>query len=374
MELLPMGSAKMSNASDFLLVGFDTSPGSDRDVLRIFAAPGLVRVDSWDRLSAALIECDLHVAVVGDPIGWADTFMVVREIRNRFPNCFVLIISSSESDRLATEAMKLGLLEYTQTDAIHTSSGHATPGSAGTEELVSSGMGRDCDAKGLKEGVYDSRFYLLLSNAGVGAFRCTTDGLVLWMNEAFRRMMGESIQSNGQSVQQSGPRITAASFTSFLKQVVQSDSVCHIDYTVEQPDEASRAFRLHARRQQLPGMDLGIEGLMEDITSQNLAQTLKFQALRAREKLSRLTLRERHVLDEVVLGSMNKSIARRFDISEKTVERHRSNVMKKLEVNSVAELVRLTNFADLPTAFVDLHTTFGDQPNAFVDLPNAGFP
>lgn len=359
----------MSNASDFLLVGFDTSAGSDRELLRIFAAPGLVRADSWDRFSAALHECDLHAAVIADPIGWADTLTVVREIRNRFPSCFVLIMSNSESDRLATEAMKLGLLEYTQTDAIYTSTG-----SAGTADLVSRGKGSDCDAQGFKEGVYDSRFYLLLNNAGVGAFYCTADGLVLRMNEAFRSMMGDSIQSSGECVQQSGPRITAASFTSFLKQVVQSDRVCHIDYAVQQPDEASRVFRLHARRQQLPAMDLGIEGLMEDITSQNLAQTLKFQALRAREKLSRLTLRERHVLDEVVLGSMNKSIARRFDISEKTVERHRSNVMKKLEVNSVAELVRLTNFADLPTAFVDLHTTFGDQPNAFVDLPNAGFP
>lgn len=39
-------------------------------------------------------------------------------------------------------------------------------------------------------------------------------------------------------------------------------------------------------------------------------------------------------------------IARKLDISEKTVEKHRSNLTKKLEVRSVAELVRLAVSAE----------------------------
>ncbi|MCM2369759.1 LuxR C-terminal-related transcriptional regulator [Rhodopirellula sp. ICT_H3.1] len=59
-----------------------------------------------------------------------------------------------------------------------------------------------------------------------------------------------------------------------------------------------------------------------------------------------LSTRERDVFKHVVSGQMNKVIAKRLEISEKTVERHRSNVMKKLGVKSVAELVRIAMDAE----------------------------
>lgn len=58
-------------------------------------------------------------------------------------------------------------------------------------------------------------------------------------------------------------------------------------------------------------------------------------------RVSMLSRRERDVLEGVVAGNANKVIAHRLDISVKTVEKHRANLMKKLRVRSVAELVRL---------------------------------
>ena len=58
-------------------------------------------------------------------------------------------------------------------------------------------------------------------------------------------------------------------------------------------------------------------------------------------KLSKLTPRERQVLDLVVTGKLNKTIADVLGISIKTVELHRANMMSKLEVRNVPELVRL---------------------------------
>ena len=58
------------------------------------------------------------------------------------------------------------------------------------------------------------------------------------------------------------------------------------------------------------------------------------------ERLGSLTQREREVLDLVVAGKLNREIAEALDISIKTVEAHRANLMEKLEVNSVAELVQ----------------------------------
>ena len=59
-------------------------------------------------------------------------------------------------------------------------------------------------------------------------------------------------------------------------------------------------------------------------------------------RLAALTERERDVLRRVIEGKPNKIIAGELDISMKTVEFHRSKVMEKMGVDSVAALVQLT--------------------------------
>ncbi|MGZ8197367.1 MAG: response regulator transcription factor [Burkholderiales bacterium] len=66
------------------------------------------------------------------------------------------------------------------------------------------------------------------------------------------------------------------------------------------------------------------------------------QRLCAAARLATLTLREREVMDLVVQGRKNKQIADDLRISIKTVEAHRARAMEKMDVSSVAELVRAT--------------------------------
>jgi len=66
--------------------------------------------------------------------------------------------------------------------------------------------------------------------------------------------------------------------------------------------------------------------------------------------IARLTPRERQVLDYVVLGRLNKQIAATLGTVEKTIKVHRGRVMAKMEVRSVAELVRLTERAGIGSA------------------------
>ena len=61
----------------------------------------------------------------------------------------------------------------------------------------------------------------------------------------------------------------------------------------------------------------------------------------ARERLARLTKRERQVCELVARGLLNKQIAYELGTVEKTVKVHRGRMMRKLEVDSVAALVRL---------------------------------
>lgn len=53
-----------------------------------------------------------------------------------------------------------------------------------------------------------------------------------------------------------------------------------------------------------------------------------------------LTLREREVLSLIASGLTNKQIADKLFISVKTVETHRTNIMQKLDVHTIADLVR----------------------------------
>lgn len=64
-------------------------------------------------------------------------------------------------------------------------------------------------------------------------------------------------------------------------------------------------------------------------------------------QLGRLTPREREVLGHVVAGRLNKQIAASLGTVEKTIKVHRSRIMAKLQVRSVAELVRFSERAGI---------------------------
>lgn len=57
--------------------------------------------------------------------------------------------------------------------------------------------------------------------------------------------------------------------------------------------------------------------------------------------LATLTPREREVLDQIVLGRLNKQVAADLGAAEKTIKVHRARVMEKMQVGSIAELARL---------------------------------
>jgi two-component system response regulator FixJ len=70
------------------------------------------------------------------------------------------------------------------------------------------------------------------------------------------------------------------------------------------------------------------------------ARTAPPESAGSASALARLTPRERQVLDLVVEGTLNKTIADRLGISIKTVELHRANMMQKMGARSIADLMR----------------------------------
>lgn len=96
------------------------------------------------------------------------------------------------------------------------------------------------------------------------------------------------------------------------------------------------------------------ESRIKDLISQHMAlarelATENKQRERIERLFSKLTAREHQVLERIVAGRLNKQIADDLSISIKTVEAHRANIMDKLEVTTVADLLKiaLRNSPDL---------------------------
>jgi PAS domain S-box-containing protein len=78
-----------------------------------------------------------------------------------------------------------------------------------------------------------------------------------------------------------------------------------------------------------------------DITERRRREKQAQELTVALAQLDSLTDRERDVMHLVVSGDANKVIARKLALSVKTIEKHRSSLMRKLQVRSVPELVRV---------------------------------
>jgi len=80
--------------------------------------------------------------------------------------------------------------------------------------------------------------------------------------------------------------------------------------------------------------------LLDKSGSKNVADTLGTGRDLSLQNLSQLTEREIEILKLVAQGMTNKEIGDALDISHRTVDTHRTNLMKKLDVTNVAGLIR----------------------------------
>ncbi len=93
-----------------------------------------------------------------------------------------------------------------------------------------------------------------------------------------------------------------------------------------------------------------IDAVRSALSTSRDAQRQAVAAARIATRLASLTPREREVLDLLVAGNPNKTIAYDLGSSPRTVEVHRSRVMEKMGARSLAELVRMVIAATPETA------------------------
>jgi FixJ family two-component response regulator len=85
-----------------------------------------------------------------------------------------------------------------------------------------------------------------------------------------------------------------------------------------------------------------LDAIEQAIERDCLARKQQMEIRELRKRAETLTPREERVMQLVVTGLLNKQIAAELEISEKTVNVHRSQVMQKMRADSLAQLVRMT--------------------------------
>ena len=97
----------------------------------------------------------------------------------------------------------------------------------------------------------------------------------------------------------------------------------------------------------MPDTDELLEAVERALTRSKSKVKINEDLKHVRQTAANLTPREREVCECVISGMLNKQIASRLEIAERTVKAHRAKVMQKFDVHSVPDLVRLSEKAGI---------------------------
>ena len=84
-----------------------------------------------------------------------------------------------------------------------------------------------------------------------------------------------------------------------------------------------------------------LDAINQSLKKDRLAKLEQAELREIQQRVDSLTPREREVFAHVVSGKLNKQIAFKLGTTERTIKAHRARVMKKMQANSLADLIRL---------------------------------
>jgi len=86
-----------------------------------------------------------------------------------------------------------------------------------------------------------------------------------------------------------------------------------------------------------------LDAVQRSLTRDRVNREKQRDIAELRERYNTLSVREREVMNLVVCGMLNKQIAAELEASEATIKMHRSQVMKKMQAESLPDLVRMAD-------------------------------
>lgn len=204
---------------------------------------------------------------------------------------------------------------------------------------------RTAELKAMYERLRDSehRYRTVVENHLDFIIRWRGDGELTFVNESFCAYSGTSRdQLIGSRFLPGMVEEDRETLSKRLATVTAEQPVVSFEHRVIAPDGRTLWQRWTHRALFNPhGELIEYQSVGSDVTDRRRREEQSNERSTALAQLQNLTDRELDVMRLVVAGNANKVIARKLDLSVKTIEKHRSSLMKKLRARSVPELVRL---------------------------------
>lgn len=297
-----------------------------RELRREFPRVEAEQVNSANSLDEALDRGEFGLVITDYHLRWTNGIAVLAEVKTRFPDCPVIMFSATGNEEIAVEAMKHGLDDYVIKKSSHF-----------RRLCVSARSVLKQSRTAQRAAELERRFESLLGRLGVGVFRCSVEWNLLEANDAFRDLLGITSKAKPTTVAISGFFLHREESVELLDRLLKTGQPQERDVQLRGPGGKPIWVRLSQTLTATSNGETVIDGIAENVTARKRSE----EELRARAavgaRLALLSPREHEVMNLVVAGRTNKGIARRLGISVKTVEMHRSKMMKKLRVETVPE-------------------------------------
>ena len=299
------------------------------------------------REAESAIQASLPDLVIADfllPDGRGTELLACNGDGPAFP---VVILTSHGDENLAVEALKAGALDYVvKSDSALADMSHVARRALREWKLI-------CERKAIEAELVknEAHLSLALEAAQIGTWEWNVDtGDVIW-SDGVENILGLSREALGGRIDDYLEIIVPDDRERVSEKINRSAKTgehCHAEYRIAVSEEAGVRWvesrgQVFLRSSSRPNR---MVGTVMDVTERRKAEEMARERAVAQSKLEMLSPRENDVLNLVSAGEPNKTIAYRLELSEKTVEKHRARLMKKLQVRSVAELMRIALAAE----------------------------
>ena len=236
-----------------------------------------------DDLTLVLETGQFDLVITDYQLRWSDGLSVLHSIKDRYPDCPVIMFTNSGTQEIAVEAMKAGLEDYVIKSPKHyirlATAVHLAWEKAQTNRKV----------KGL-----ENRLQGLLNQLNVGVFRQSLDGLLLEGNPAFFRLLGLNDQSDAPTMRSLEPYFQPEDYAQLLDELKTNRQIQEREVQLQRADGSPIWVRLSQTLNTSQGQTI-IEGLIEDISDRRQSereQTRLVEELASKQRLLEAVLQQ----------------------------------------------------------------------------------
>ncbi|MEH2173559.1 response regulator [Nostoc sp.] len=217
-------------------------------------------------LEQALETGEFDLVITDYQLRWSDGLTAIRVIKNRYPDCPVIMFTNSGTQEIAVEAMKSGLEDY-----IIKSPKHYVRLPAAVRRAIER---TEAQRKAVR---LESRLQTLLNNLNVGIYRLTADGTLLEGNPAFLRLLGLNSLTEIPASQTLEPYFQPLDYAQVLNQLKQNSEIRDREMQLRRANGTLIWVRISTTLTQVDGRTV-IDGLIEDISERKQAEKALHQS------------------------------------------------------------------------------------------------